>query len=48
LRLRKRAMQPVNLREAYAIIENNASVPVEVKKVIKKTVYKPKSKGKKR
>ena len=48
LRLRKRAMQPVNLREAYAIIENNASVPVEVKKVIKKTVHKPKSKGKKR
>jgi len=48
LRLRKRAMQPVNLREAYAIIENNESVPVEVKKIIKKTVNKPKSKGKKR
>jgi len=41
-------MQPVNLREAYAIIENNDSVPVEVKKIIKKTVNKPKSKGKKR
>ena len=48
LRLRKRTMQPVNLREAYAIIENNESVPVEVKKIIKKTVNKPKSKGKKR
>ena len=48
LRLRKRTIQPVNLREAYAIIENNESVPVEVKKIIKKTVNKPKSKGKKR
>lgn len=48
LRLRKRAMQPVNLREAYAIIENNESVPVEVKKIIKKTVNKPKSKNRKR
>jgi predicted tellurium resistance membrane protein TerC len=48
LRLRKRAVQPVNLREAYAIIESNDSVPIEVKKVIKKTVNKPKSKGKKR
>jgi predicted tellurium resistance membrane protein TerC len=48
LRLRKRAVQPVNLREAYAIIESNDSVPVEVKKIIKKTVNKPKSKGKKR
>jgi len=48
LRLRKRAMQPVNLREAYAIIESNESVPVEVKKIIKKAVNKPKSKGKKR
>ena len=48
LRLRKRTIQPVNLREAYAIIENNDSVPVEVKKIIKKTVNKPKSKGKKR
>lgn len=46
LRLRKRAAQPVNLREAYAIIESNESVPIEVKKVIKKTVNKPKSKGK--
>ena len=48
LRLRKRAMQPVNLREAYAIIESNESVPVEVKKIIKKAVNKPRSKGKKR
>jgi len=48
LRLRKRTIQPVNLREAYAIIENNESVPIEVKKIIKKTVNKPKSKGKKR
>ena len=48
LRLRKRAMQPVNLREAYAIIENNESVPVEVKKVLKKAVNKPKPKNRKR